>query len=89
VTPLSWTRGRNGEDFLLPAPPHPTPPHPTPPPVFILRSRPAPLFQDISINGIDTKGRKAEDLLLPASPHPAPFRSLSWTDGRRKVLLRR
>jgi hypothetical protein len=54
-----------------------------PPLVFILRPhpassrkklsppRPAPLFQGISINGIDTKGRNVEDLLLPTSPCPA------------------
>jgi hypothetical protein len=59
-----------------------SPPRPAPSLVFILRPRPAssrkklspprpaPLFQAISINGIDTKGRNEEDFLLPASPRP-------------------
>ncbi len=37
---------------------------------FTSPPRLAPLFQGISINGIDTKGRNREDFLLPASPRP-------------------
>ncbi len=50
-----------------------SPPRPAPPLVFILRPRPAPLFQGTSINGIGTKGRNWEDFLLPASPRPVSF----------------
>jgi hypothetical protein len=62
---LLQNRGRNGEDFLLPASPRPASPRKklSPP-------RPAPLFQGISINDIDTKGRNGEGFLLPASPRP-------------------
>jgi hypothetical protein len=78
------TRGRSGEDFLLPASPRPEKsfprfapplififcPHPASPRKNLSPLRPAPLSQDIFTNSTDTKDRNGKDFLLPTPLRP-------------------